>query len=66
MDTGLGKDSLSIITQGNFSSFAIIITINSFAITYDLKETEFRNKYLLGTLTSLVLALLIFVIFNEL
>ena len=51
---------------GNFSAIAIIITIKTWARTNDLKETEFRNKYLLGTLTSLVLALLIFVIYNEL
>lgn len=51
---------------GNFSAIAIIITIKTWARTNDIKETEFRNKYLLGTLTSLVLALLIFIIYNEL
>lgn len=51
---------------GNFSAIAIIITIKTWARTNDLKEAEFRNKYLLGTLTSLVLALLIFIIYNEL
>ena len=30
----------------------------------DLKEKEFRNKYLLGTLTSLVLSLVIFVVYK--
>ena len=51
---------------GNFSAIAIIITIKTWARTNDLKETELRNKYLLGTLTSLVWALLIFIIYNEL
>lgn len=46
----------------NFPAIAIIITVKTWARTNDLKETEFRNKYLLGTLTSLVLALIIFMV----
>lgn len=42
----------------------IIITIKTWARTDDLKESEFRNKYLLGTLTSMVLALVIFIIYK--
>ena len=48
----------------NFPAIAIIITVKTWARTNDLKEPEFRNKYLLGTLTSLVLALLIFIIYE--
>lgn len=43
---------------------AIIITAKTWARTNDLKETEFRDKYLLGTLASLVLALGCYVIFK--
>lgn len=46
----------------NFAAIAIIITVKTWARTNDLKETEFRNKYLLGTLASLVLALITFII----
>lgn len=49
---------------GNFSAIAIIITIKTWARTNDLKDPDFRNKYLLGTLTSLVLALLIFIVYK--
>ena len=49
---------------GNFPAIAIIITVKTWARTNDLKEPEFRNKYLLGTLTSLVLALLIFIVYE--
>lgn len=45
-----------------FAAIAIIITVKTWARTNDLKETNFRNKYLLGTLASLVLALVIFMI----
>ena len=48
----------------NFPAIAIIITVKTWARTNDLKEPEFRNKYLLGTLTSLVLALLLFVFYK--
>lgn len=48
----------------NFPAVAIIITVKTWARTNDLKEPEFRNKYLLGTLTSLVLALSIFMIYK--
>lgn len=48
----------------NFPAVAIIITIKTWARTNDLKESEFRNKYLLGTLTSMVLALVIFIIYK--
>lgn len=48
----------------SFPAIAIIITVKTWARTNDLKETEFRNKYLLGTLTSLVLALTAFVIYK--
>lgn len=50
---------------GNFPAIAIIITVKTWARTNDLKETEFRNKYLLGTLTSLVLALIVFMVYKS-
>lgn len=49
----------------NFPAIAIIITVKTWARTNDLKEADFRNKYLLGTLTSLVLALLIFIVYKS-
>ena len=49
----------------NFPAIEIIITVKTWARTNDLKEPEFRNKYLLGTLTSLVLALLVFIIYKS-
>lgn len=49
----------------NFPAVAIIITVKTWARTNDLKEPEFRNKYLLGTLTSLVLALIVFIIYKS-
>lgn len=49
----------------SFPVIAIIITVKTWARTNDLKEAEFRNKYLLGTLTSLVLALIIFSIYKS-
>lgn len=48
----------------SFPAIAIIITVKTWARTNDLKEPEFRNKYLMGTLTSLVLALIVFVIYK--
>ena len=47
---------------GNYASIAIIITVKTWARSDDLKGEEnkdFRNKYLLGTLSSLVMALLL-------
>ncbi len=49
----------------SFPAIAIIITVKTWARTNDLKEPEFRNKYLLGTLTSLVLALAIFIVYKS-
>lgn len=49
----------------SFPAIAIIITVKTWARTNDLKEPEFRNKYLLGTLTSLVLALIIFIVYKS-
>ena len=49
----------------SFPVIAIIITVKTWARTNDLKEPEFRNKYLLGTLTSLVLALIIFSVYKS-
>lgn len=48
----------------NFAAIAIIITVKTWARTNDLKEPEFRNKYLLGTLASLVLALCSYILFK--
>ncbi len=48
----------------NFAAIAIIITVKTWARTNDLKEPEFRNKYLLGTLASLVLALFSYILFK--
>lgn len=49
---------------GNFAAIAIIITVKTWARSNDLKETEFRNKYLLGTLASLVLALCGYILYK--
>ena len=49
----------------SFPAIAIIISVKTWARANDLKEPEFRNKYLLGTLTSLVLALLIFIVYKS-
>lgn len=46
----------------DFAAIAIIITVKTWARSNDLKEPDFRNKYLLGTLASLVLALVIFIL----
>lgn len=48
----------------SFPTIAIIITVKTWARTNDLKNAEFRNKYLLGTLTSLILALMIFTVYK--
>ncbi|MGI6607449.1 MAG: DUF3307 domain-containing protein [Erysipelotrichaceae bacterium] len=47
----------------SFPSIAMIITVKTWARTNDLKKYNFRNRYLLGTLTSLALALLCYVLF---
>ena len=50
---------------GDFAAIAIIITVKTWARSGDLKgENDFRNKYLLGTLASLVLALIAFLIYK--
>lgn len=61
-----GRRILSVIFAyfDNFPVVAIIITIKTWARANALKESEFRNKYLLGTLTSMVLALIIFIIYK--
>ncbi len=48
----------------NFAAIAIIITVKTWARSNDLKDDNFRQKYLLGTLASLVLALLSFLIYK--
>lgn len=60
-DCGKDSDSDFCYVLGIIPAIAIIITVKTWARTNDLQEPEFRNKYLLGTLTSLVLALLIFI-----
>lgn len=50
---------------GDFAAIAIIITVKTWARSSDLKDKiDFRNKYLLGTLASLVLALIAFLIYT--
>jgi len=48
----------------SFPAIAIIITVKTWARSEDLKKPEFRNKYLLGTLASLVLALCSYILFK--
>ena len=50
----------------DFAAIAIIITVKTWARLGDLRKNEedFRDKYLLGTLASLVLALIAFLIFK--
>lgn len=50
---------------GNFAAVAIIITVKTWARNEDLKEKDFRNKYLLGTLASLTMALVVFIVFKN-
>lgn len=50
---------------GNFAAIAIIITVKTWARNEDLKDKSFRNKYLLGTLASLTVALVVFVAFKN-
>ena len=49
---------------GDLAAIAIIITVKTWARTADLKEKEFRNRYLLGTLASLVAAALVFMLYR--
>ena len=50
----------------DFAAIAIIITVKTWARSIDIKENEkdFREKYLLGTLASLVISLLCFLIYK--
>ena len=50
---------------GDLAAIAIIITVKTWARSSDLKyKIDFRNKYLLGTLASLVLALISFLFYR--
>ena len=51
---------------GDFAAIAIIITVKTWARSSDLRKNaeDFRDKYLLGTLASLVLALIAFLTFK--
>lgn len=49
---------------GDLAAIAIIITVKTWARTADLKKKGFRNRYLLGTLASLVLAALVFMLYK--
>lgn len=49
---------------GDLAAIAIIITVKTWARAADLKEKEFRNRYLLGTLASLVAAALVFMLYT--
>lgn len=50
---------------GDFAAIVIIITVKTWARSSDLKDKiDFRSKYLLGTLASLVLALIAFLIYR--
>jgi len=49
---------------GDLAAIAIIITVKTWARTADLKEKDFRNRYLLGTLASLVAAALVFMLYR--
>ena len=50
----------------DFAAIAIIVTVKTWARSSDLKEDKinFRDKYLLGTLASMVLALISFLIYK--
>ena len=63
---GIMERILTIIfaSVNNYSAIAIIITVKTWARNNDLKDGKFRNKYLLGTLTSLVLSLLIYMLYK--
>ena len=51
----------------DFAAIAIIITVKTWARSGDLRKNkeDFRDKYLLGTLASLVLALIAFLVFKS-
>lgn len=49
---------------GDLAAIAIIITVKTWARTADLKKKGFRNRYLLGTLASLVSAALVFMLYK--
>ncbi len=49
---------------GDLAAIAIIITVKTWARTSDLKKKGFRNRYLLGTLASLVSAALVFMLYR--
>ena len=49
---------------GDLAAIAIIVTVKTWARTADLKENDFRNRYLLGTLASLVSAALVFMLYK--
>lgn len=49
---------------GDLAAIAIIITVKTWARTADLKKKGFRNRYLLGTLASLVSAALVFILYK--
>lgn len=49
---------------GNLTAIAVVITVKTWARSKDLEDKEFRNKYLLGTLASLVLAALAFLLYK--
>ena len=49
---------------GELAAIAIIITVKTWARTADLQDKEFRNRYLLGTLASLVSAVLVFMLYK--
>lgn len=51
---------------GNLAAIAVVITVKTWARSKDLEDKEFRNKYLLGTLASLVLAALVFLLYKTL
>lgn len=47
-----------------FTAMAIVITIKTWARSNDLKEQSFRNKYLIGTLASFIMAMAAYLIFR--
>ena len=49
---------------GDLAVIAVIITVKTWARSKDLEDPSFRNKYLLGTLASMVLAALVFMLYK--
>jgi hypothetical protein len=49
---------------GDLAVIAVIITVKTWARSKDLDDPGFRNKYLLGTLASMVLAALVFMLYK--